>query len=39
MVEAPEHSEYYEPKPSLAVAEQIEHLKKKGVTFNLCTED
>ena len=26
-------------KPSLAVDEQIAHLKSKGVTFNLCSED
>lgn len=26
-------------KPKLTVDEQIEHLKAKGVTFNLCTED
>ncbi len=38
MIEEPEHSERRKLKPSLAVAEQIEHLKKKGVTFNLCTE-
>ncbi len=39
MTGEPEHRERHELKPSLTVAEQIEHLKKKGVTFNLCTEE
>ncbi len=39
MAEKPEHEEQLVRKPSLAVAEQIEHLKTKGVTFNLCTEE
>lgn len=26
-------------KPKLTVEEQIEHLKSKGVTFDLCDED
>lgn len=39
MAEKPEHEEQLVRKPSLAVVEQIEHLKTKGVTFNLCTEE
>ncbi len=39
MTEGPEYRERHGLKPSLAVIEQIEHLKKKGVTFNLCTEE
>lgn len=28
-----------QPKPLLSIDEQIEHLKSKGVTFNLCPEE
>lgn len=39
MVEELKHCEQHDLRPSLAVAEQIEHLKKKGVSFDLCTEE
>lgn len=39
MIEGSEDRERRDSKPSLVVADQIDHLKKKGVTFDLCTEE
>ncbi len=39
MADEPEANANRKLKPSLAVAEQIAHLKSKGVTFELCSEE
>ncbi len=39
MTDASTENTAQRPKPSLAVAEQIAHLKSKGVTFELCSEE